>query len=305
MAVFLYFYSMEKVLITGGTGLVGKRLSSLLQSKGYEVRIVSRSENPKSPYKSFTWNVKQQSIDEKAFEDLDYIIHLAGAGIADRKWSQQRKQEIIDSRVQSTNLLYHTVEKLQTPLKGFISASAIGIYGSITSERIFEETDASGDDFLGKVCQLWEESAFQFKNKNIRTVVLRIGIVLSKSGGALEKMKTPIITPLGNGKQYMPWIHIDDLCEMYVQAIENESYQGIYNAVAPEHNSNTSFSKILAKSFKKPFLPIGVPGFLLKIIFGEIAALLLQGSRISSEKIKQRGFKFQFPHLKGALNNLM
>jgi uncharacterized protein (TIGR01777 family) len=295
---------MKKVLITGGTGLIGKRLSSLLQSKGYEVRILSRSKNPESPYKVFIWNLDTSYIDEKTFKDLDYIVHLAGAGIADKKWSEKRKQIIIDSRVESTNLLYNTVKKLQTPLKGFISASAVGYYGSVTSDTIFDETHQPATDFLGKVCRLWEESIFKFQQSNIRTVALRTGIVLSNHGGALKKMKTPIITPLGNGKQYMPWIHIDDMCEMYIKAIEDTSLEGAYNAVAPEHHTNASFSKAIAKNFKRPFIPIGAPAFILKTVFGEMATVILNGSRASVEKIKKAGFQFKYPMLKEALKNI-
>ena len=223
---------MKKVLITGGTGLIGKRLSFLLASRGYEVRILSRSNSLKNNYKTFLWNVTEQYINDSAFEGLNHIIHLAGAGIADKRWSEKRKKEIIDSRVASTNLLYNTVKRLEIPLSSFISASATGFYGAVTSETIFKEIDKPAKDFLGKVCSLWERSIFQFKEIKIRTVALRTGIVLSKDGGALKKMKTPIITALGNGKQYMPWIHIDDLCELYIKAIEDQEFKGAFNAVS-------------------------------------------------------------------------
>ena len=287
MAVFCIFTLMKKVLITGGTGLIGKRLSFLLASKGYEVSVLSRSKSPESKYTTFVWNVKDQFIEEEAFKDLDYIIHLAGAGIADKKWSEKRKKEIIDSRVQSTNLLYNTSKRLKTPLKAFISASATGYYGSVTTATIFTETDQPANDFLGKVCRLWEESIFQFKNDKTRTVALRTGIVLSNDGGALKKMKTPLVTPLGDGKQYMPWIHIDDLCEIYIKAIEDEDFEGAYNAIAPEHITNYSFSKAIAKTFKIPFLPIGAPSFILKIVFGKMATIILNGSRVSTGKIEK------------------
>tara|TARA_R110002073_G_scaffold53840_4_gene138891 strand:- start:93883 stop:94776 length:894 start_codon:yes stop_codon:yes gene_type:complete len=295
---------MRKVLISGGTGLIGKRLSILLQSKGYEVRLLSRSKKIVNGYQTFLWDVDERYIDEKAFVDLDYIIHLAGAGIADKKWTEKRKKIIIDSRVQSTELLLQTVRKLKIPIKAFISSSAIGYYGSITSNTVFEESHQPNDDFLGEVCQQWEGSVFKCNNKNIRKVAIRTGIVLSKNGGALSKMKTPIITPLGNGKQYMPWIHIDDLCEMYIKALEDESIEGAFNAVSPEHQTNKLFSKILAKSLKKPFLSIGLPSLILKLVFGEMATILLNGSRVSSEKIKGTGFSFKYPILIDALEDL-
>ena len=300
----MYFYKMEKVLITGGSGLIGRRLSFLLKSRGYEVRILSRSNNPKNNYKTFVWNVSEQYINESAFEGLNHIIHLAGAGIADKRWSEKRKKEIIASRVASTNLLYNTVKRLKTPLNSFISASATGYYGAVTSETIFEEKDKPAKDFLGKVCSLWEDSIFQFNEIKIRTVALRTGIVLSKDGGALKKMKTPIITSLGNGKQYMPWIHIDDLCELYIKAIEDEQFKGAFNAVSPEHISNLSFSKKISKIFNYPFLALGAPSLILQIVFGEMSTIILNGSRISANKIKQAGFKFKFENLEKALKNL-
>ena len=300
----MYFYKMEKVLITGGSGLIGRRLSFLLKSRGYEVRILSRSNNPKNNYKTFVWNVSEQYINDSAFEGLNHIIHLAGAGIADKRWSEKRKKEIIASRVASTNLLYNSVKRLKTPLNSFISASATGYYGAVTSETIFEEKDKPAKDFLGKVCSLWEDSIFQFNQIKIRTVALRTGIVLSKDGGALKKMKTPIITALGNGKQYMPWIHIDDLCELYIKAIEDEQFKGAFNAVSPEHISNLSFSKKISKIFNYPFLALGAPSLILQIVFGEMSTIILNGSRISANKIKQAGFKFKFENLEKALKNL-
>jgi uncharacterized protein (TIGR01777 family) len=276
----------------------------LLKSRGYEVRILSRSNNPKNNYKTFVWNVSEQYINDSAFEGLTHIIHLAGAGIADKRWSEKRKKEIIASRVASTNLLYNTVKRLKTPLNSFISASATGYYGAVTSETIFEEKDKPAKDFLGKVCSLWEDSIFQFNEIKIRTVALRTGIVLSKDGGALKKMKTPVITSLGNGKQYMPWIHIDDLCELYIKAIEDQEFKGAFNAVSSEHISNLSFSKKISKIFNHPFLAIGAPSFILQIVFGEMSTIILNGSRISANKIKQAGFKFKFENLEKALKNL-
>ena len=295
---------MRKVLITGGSGLIGRRLSFLLKSRVYEVRILSRSNNPKNSYKTFLWNISEKTINDSAFEDLNHIIHLAGAGIADKRWSEKRKKKIIASRVASTNLLYNTVKRLKTPLDSFISASATGYYGAITSETIFEEKDKPAKDFLGKVCSLWEDSIFQFNEIKIRTVALRTGIVLSKDGGALKKMKTPIITSLGNGKQYMPWIHIDDLCELYIKAIEDQEFKGAFNAVSSEHISNLSFSKKVSKIFNHPFLAVGTPSFILQIVFGEMSTIILNGSRISANKIKQAGFKFKFENLEKALKNL-
>jgi uncharacterized protein (TIGR01777 family) len=291
---------MARILITGGTGLVGKRLTQLLIDKNHEVLILSR--NPKNE-NEFKWDIVKNYIDEKAFKNIDFIIHLAGAGIADERWTKKRKQVIIDSRVKTANLLFEKVNALKLELKGFISASGIGYYGAITSKTIFKETDKSGSDFLAEVCQKWEAAAHQFSKINIPITILRTGIVLAAKGGALEKMKTPVISPLGSGKQYIPWIHIDDLCQMYIQSIE-ANLIGIYNAVALEHQTSITFSKTLAKSIKRPYLGIGVPAFMLKILFGELAVILLEGSRISTKKIEKNGYSFRFKTLKKALNNL-
>ena len=290
---------MAKILITGGTGLIGNKLTQLLIENNHEVVILSREPSKKNEFK---WDISEGSIDEKALINVDYIIHLAGAGIADERWTTKRKKILIDSRVESANLLYEKVKKLQIPLKGFISASGIGYYGAVTTEEIFEETAKAGHDFLAEICLKWEAAAMQFAEEQIPVTILRTGVVLSSTGGALEKMRTPVVTPLGSGKQYLPWIQIDDLCEMYLKVVEN-SITGIYNAVAPEHHTSYSFSKELAKSIQKPFVGIPVPSFLLKIMFGEMAIILLEGSRISAKKVEKSGFSFRFETLKKALNS--
>lgn len=290
---------MAKILITGGTGLVGTKLTKLLIEKKHEVVILSRNATQKN---EFEWNISKNFIDEKAFDSIDYIIHLAGAGIADERWTSERKEILIDSRVKSANLLFQKVKELNIPLKGFISASGIGFYGAITSDKIYKETDDLGNDFIASICEKWENAALQFEKEKIPVTILRTGIVLSEKGGALEKMRTPVVTPLGSGKQYLAWIHIDDLCEMYLKAVEGNLI-GIYNAVAPEHHTSFSFSKALAKSIKKPFVGIAVPSFLLKAMFGELAIILLEGSRISSKKIENSGFSFKFKKLEKALDS--
>ncbi|QTE23820.1 TIGR01777 family oxidoreductase [Polaribacter cellanae] len=291
---------MAKILITGGTGLVGSKLTELFIEKKHTVRILSRSPENKNEFK---WNISKNYIDEKALDNIDYIIHLAGAGIADKRWTDERKKIIIDSRVDTANLIFNKVKELEIPLKGFISASGSNYYGAKTTDKIFKETDAVGDDFLGEVCKKWEDAANQFKELNIPVTVLRTGVVLSDKGGALDRMKTPIISPLGSGEQYMSWIYINDLCNLYIKAVE-EDFFGTFNAVAPEFHTSKTFSKILAKSIKRPYLPIAVPSFLLKLFFGELAIILLEGSRLSSEKVNKEGFVFTHPKLKSALESL-
>lgn len=291
---------MAKILVTGGTGLVGRRLTALLTEKNHEVRILSR--NPKNE-NEFKWDFSKGFLDDKAIENIDYIIHLAGAGIADKRWTKERKEVILNSRVATANLIFDKIKAQNIPLKGFISASGSNYYGAQTTAKVFKESDAVGTDFLGQVCLKWEAAANQFKDLNIPVTILRTGVVLSKTGGALEKMRTPIVSPLGSGNQYMAWIHIDDLCNLYTKAIE-ETFVGVYNAVSPEFHTSKTFSKALAKAIKRPFLPIAVPGFLLKLVFGELAIILLHGSRLSSDKIKEKGFIFKYKELALALKNL-
>ncbi|WP_296637983.1 TIGR01777 family oxidoreductase [Polaribacter sp.] len=291
---------MAKILITGGTGLVGTKLISLLEKKGNRVRVLTRSPKKNNEFK---WDLSSNYIAEEALRNIDYIIHLAGAGIAEKRWSKDRKKVIIDSRVNSANLLFTKIKELDISLKGFISASGTGYYGAKTSEDIFIESDLVGSDFLGEVCNKWESAAMQFKDLKTPVSLIRTGIVLSEKGGALEKMRTPIIAGLGSGNQYLPWIHIEDLCNLYIKAIEDK-LEGAFNAVAPEFHTSISFSKILAMSTSKPFTKICVPGLLLKIVFGEMATILLEGSRVSSKKIEQLGFKFKYPELSGALKEL-
>jgi uncharacterized protein (TIGR01777 family) len=291
---------MSKILITGGTGLVGTRLTQMLVDRNHDVVILSR--NPKNK-NEFKWDVSKNYVNTEAFKNVDYIIHLAGAGIADERWNDERKKIIIDSRVKTANLIFNAIKENNISIKGFISASGIGYYGAVTTTTIFKETDTVGNDFLGDVCKKWEDAAHQFSTESIPVTILRTGIVLAKKGGALDKMKTPIISPLGSGKQYLAWIHIDDLCQMYIQSIEAD-LTGIYNAVAPQDQTSITFSKTFAESIKKPYLGIGVPGFMLKLLFGELAVILLEGSRISTKKIEKNGFSFRFKTLKKALYNL-
>ncbi|WP_299627886.1 TIGR01777 family oxidoreductase [uncultured Tenacibaculum sp.] len=292
---------MAKILLTGGTGLVGTLLEKKLKEKNHDVYILTRS--PKKG-NHFKWDLDTNYIDEKAFDKLDYIIHLAGAGIADKRWTNQRKKELIDSRVSSANLLYNYIQKLNIPLQGFISSSGINFYGAVTTDKIYTENDAPGNDFISKICIEWEKSANQFSSLNIPVTILRTGVVLSKNGGALQKMNTPLfLSSLGSGKQFIPWIHIDDLCEMYCEAVEDSKFTGIYNAATNDHQTNKSFTQTLGKVLKKPVTPFNVPAFVLKIIVGELAIIVLQGSKASADKIEQQ-FTFKYNKLEEALKEI-
>lgn len=299
---------METILITGASGLVGTHLTILLKERGYRVLHLSRSATKKKDVETFLWNVDQQTIDEQAVKEADYIIHLAGEGITHHRWSATQKKEIIDSRVKSIELLFATLQKTNKTLKGFISASAIGFYGGITTQKIFTENDPPYSDFLGDVCKKWEVAADSISQLGIRVVKLRTGVVLWKDGGALKKIAMPVKffvgSPLGDGKQYMPWIHLDDVCAMYLMAIEDHQLQGAYNAVAPEHITNTLLTKMIAQVLHRPIFMPKVPAFLLKLLLGKMAVVLLEGSRASCKKIQDAGFQFKFPTVKSALKGL-
>ena len=296
---------MAIILITGGSGLVGKDLTKRLILEGHEVRILSRYPKSTDRIKSFFWNVEKQEIDEKAFEDVEHIVHLAGSGIADKRWTIERKKDIIDSRVNSMKLITDTVKRKKIQLKSFVGASAIGIYGMTTSEKIFSETDSGADDFLSYSCTQWENSYKEIQSFSEKTCIIRIGVVFSKDGGALKRLlplfQLGLGSAVGSGKQYMPWIFIDDLVAVFYEALFNQKFSGIYNAVSSEHITNQQFSKHLAKNLSKPFFLPNVPAFLLKLLFGEMANVLLEGSRVSNQKLIYEGFEFKYSTLSDAL----
>ncbi|MCX8532237.1 TIGR01777 family oxidoreductase [Chryseobacterium luquanense] len=297
----------EIVLITGASGAIARTLSKKIENE-YSIRFLTRK---KEADNEFEWDLENQIVDEKAFENVSHIIHLAGANISEKRWTEDRKKELISSRVDSAKLILNTLKKKNLKLKSFISASGINYYGTKTTDTIFTENDASGNDFLSEVVVVWEKAADEFKVENIaeRVVKIRTAVVLSKTEGALEKMMTPIKfgigSPLGNGKQYMPWIHIDDICSIYEFALKNPEIEGSFNASAPQHTTNENLTKLIAQVLKKPLFMPNVPSFILKLIFGELADALLEGSRASSEKIQKAGFEFKFPDLKMALEDLL
>ena len=300
---------MAVILISGGTGLVGKALTKYLISLGHEVRILSRNPQSTSQLKSFYWNVEKNEIDEKAFDGVEHVVHLAGSGIADKRWTDTRKQDIIDSRVNSMKLITDVVIKKNIQLKSFVGASAIGIYGMTTSEKIFTETDIGKDDFLTQSCTQWENSYQQIQTVSQKNSIIRIGVVLCKDGGALKRL-LPLFnlglgSAVGSGKQYMPWIHIEDLVSVFHEALFNSNYYGIYNAVSNEETTSNSFSKQLAKTLSKPFFFPNVPAFALKLLFGEMANVLLEGSRVSNQKLANANFQFKYPSLLEALREIV
>lgn len=317
------------VLIAGGTGMTGRALTKFLLSKGFRVTILSRLESLTSDRTNgieySKWDPEKGTMNEEILNDVDVIIHLAGANVGDKRWTPKRKKEILDSRIQTTKTLYAAIRKNPGRLKTFIGASAIGWYGPDPSSfskqsqskerkakislRPFTEDMPATNDFLGNTVRLWEEELLKIEKLGIRLVIFRTGIVLSSEGGAypefLKPLKFGLATILGTGNQAISWIHIDDLCRLYLFAIENPVVSGIYNAVAPSPVSNRNMiCEIAARKRKQFFIPIYVPAFVLKLVLGEMSIEVLKGTTVSSDKIRRTGFQFLHPTIESALGSL-
>jgi uncharacterized protein len=296
----------NKILITGGTGLVGSRLSEVLLSAGHQVVHLSRTASKSGTIETFKWDIKEGLIDEGVFEGVTHIIHLAGAGVADARWTDKRKKEILDSRVKSTRLLYEYAKRLNLQLTAFISASAIGIYGD-TGDLIVDETTKRGAGFLADVVEEWETAVDQFQEIT-KVAKIRIGVVLSAEGGALAAIAQPVKlyagAPLGSGKQYMSWIHDDDLVEIFQFAMDHD-LEGVFNAVAPNPVTNQKLTQLIAKALRKPLFLPNVPSFMMKLILGQMAEMVLMGTNVSSKKIEEAGYNFEYSDCEKAISNLI
>ncbi len=300
---------MAKIVITGATGLIGKALCRALVAAKHEVVALSRHKTKVDAcdIPVYKWDIQKAYIDKEALRHADYIIHLAGANIADKAWKPKRKKIIIDSRVESTKLLFKYVQKMNIPLKKFICSSATGYYGAVISHHTFNEDTPMGNNFLANVCLQWETAAEQFSSLGIPVCIFRNGVVLAKEGGAFPKLLAPVKcglgAPLGSGRQYVPWIHITDLVNMYVYAIEHP-LEGTYNAVSGKKGRNKIFMETLAKVWHRPFIMPRVPEILLKLWMGQRSMVITKGSKIANDKIKAAGFQFKFEQLEEALENL-
>jgi len=305
---------MQTILISGGTGMIGAALTKALTAKGYQVIILSRtSKKSHQALVSFAeWDVEKQTIDIDAIKKADHIIHLAGANVGEKRWTKKRKQEILESRTKSGALLVKTLKENENKIKTFISASAIGWYGPDTKDSLqngFKENAMAYEDFLGHTCVEWEASTKEIQTLGKRLVYLRTGIVLDNEGGALKEFKKPlklgIAAILGSGKQIISWIHVEDLCRMYIHAMEN-NISGVFNAVAPKPVTNKTLTLELAKKIRgKSFIPMHVPSFILKIVLGEMSVEVLKSATVNNDKIRNTGFKFLYPSLDAALNELV
>jgi uncharacterized protein (TIGR01777 family) len=298
---------MKTILVTGASGMIGRALVHRLEERNY--RVLKLSRNPSDKPDWFQWNVQTAYLDTQALKQADFIIHLAGTGIADKRWSSRQKKRILDSRVLSTNLLYHKCLESGLKPEAFIALSGTGYYGLKSTDTPKHEDAAPGTDFLARVCKRWESASMLFASLPVRTVIFRSGVVLSAKGGALERMAKPVRlglgAALGNGSQWLPWVHIDDLCAMLLMAIEDPSFEGIYNAVAPQHVTNKDFTGVMAEVLDKRLRLPGIPEWVLNLTLGEMAVLLTKGVPVASGKLESTGFKYRFPELKPALEELL
>lgn len=306
---------MQEILITGGTGMIGSQLTKHLSHAGYKITILTRkipaAKNTDPNVEYALWNVEKQTIDLKAVQNASYIIHLAGAGVVDKRWTSAYKAQILNSRTESSALLIRTLQQHPHSIKAVVSASAIGWYGEDPPPggEGFIESDKPAIDFLGQTCLLWEESIDPIAKQGIRLVKLRTGIVLCNEGGALPEFKKPlhlgVAGILSQGKQVVSWIHIDDLCRIYIEALKNEQMAGSYNAVAPNPVTNKQLTTELAHQLKGRFyIPVHVPKIILKLMLGERSIEVLKSSTVSSEKLKKTGFTFLYPSIEAALHQL-
>ncbi len=297
----------KHILLTGGSGLIGRHLTKLLLDQGYEVSQLSRSAHKNQRVKTYLWDVPKGKIDEACIDGVDTIIHLAGAGVADDRWTDDRKKEIIESRTKSIGLIYDLLKTKAHHVKSVISASGSGYYGDRGDEVLTEES-ASGIDFLADVCIEWEAAVDKGADLGLRIVKFRTGVVLDKKGAALPKLAMPVKlfvgSPIGTGKQWVPWIHWHDVVKLYFFAIVNTKLAGTFNMVAPNPVTNEELTQAVAKQLHRPLWAPNVPAFMIKLLVGEMAEIVLGGTKVSAQKIEANGFNFDYPDLPGALKQI-
>lgn len=296
----------KKVLIAGGTGLIGSRLTSILADRGAEVVLLSRESGKYNGFKAFEWQPSKHQMDESALEGVDFVINLAGAGIADKRWTKSRKQIIIDSRVNAAITFEKYLDKLQDKPSAYLSASAVGYYGDRGKEILTEQSD-QGEGFLAETTAQWEKAADRI-NKIIPVKKLRMGVVLSTKGGALPQLAGPqrfgIGTLMGSGQQYYPWIHIDDVCGIFNFLLERDDLQGVFNGVSPNPVKQTQLVEAIKKGMNRPAVKLPAPGFILRTVLGEMASVVLNSNRVIPQRLNDEGYQFLFDDLEKALKDL-
>lgn len=300
----------QTILIAGGSGLIGHKLQQRFLAQGHQVRLLGRGNKGKETEGKFYWDPAKGEIDETAFIGVTWLINLAGEAVAGPKWTENRRQAILNSRVDSTRLLWQTAQRTGHIPHKVLCASAVGYYGSVTVDHIFTETDGPGKEFLSDVCVAWEDETDHFRTDlHVPTVTLRIGVVLAEDGGALQEIVKPMRklmgAVLGSGKQWVPWIHIDDMVGIIHHTLEQAPVKGTYNAVAPTHANFEDLTKAAANSLGKRLAPVNVPGFAIALALGEQAEIVLEGSRASADKIASTGYVFQFTDLQFACDDLL
>lgn len=297
----------HNVLITGGTGVLGNHLTELLLAKGHTVSLLSRSPGNDARVKTYLWDINKHEIDPDCINGVDIIVHLAGAGIADERWTDQRKQEIVESRTKSIRLIYDLLKNNPHQVTSVVSASGVGYY-SDRGDELLDEDSKAAHDFLGTCCIEWEKAVDEGEEFKLRIVKFRTGVVLAKEGGALPKLAAPVKlgfgAALGSGKQWVPWIHWHDVAAMYLYAVEREAVKGIYNMAAPNPVTNKQLTQAIAKQLHRPLWLPNVPAFALKLALGEMSAVVLGSTKVSVNKIEAKGFKFSYPFLEDALKEL-
>ncbi|HEY9002340.1 MAG TPA: TIGR01777 family oxidoreductase [Mucilaginibacter sp.] len=295
------------ILITGGTGMIGRLVTDELLNRGYSVSHLSRKPGNNPKVKTYLWDVYKGDIDENCLDGIGAVLHLAGENIAAKRWTEKRKKEIIDSRTKSIELIYQLIKSKPNQVNTIISASAIGYYSDRGDELLTEDSPPN-NDFMAQCCIEWEEAVNKGKELGLRILKFRTGVVLNKNEGALLEMGKPIKlgfgAPLGSGRQWIPWIHWQDVVDMYLYAIEKINLSGVYNMVAPNPVTNKQFTTVLAKQLHRPVWPINVPSFVFKLLMGEMSTIVLGSTRVSAEKIERDGFVFKYPELIDALKGI-
>ena len=301
---------MKTILITGGTGLIGRYLIKSLSKDSNTIYVLTRSESRFENNVNFiNWDPDSQRLDLSNIPAVDYIINLAGASIDGSRWTNSYKRKILESRLNSTSLLFKEIKKLKQKPSLYIGASATGFYKKNTKVAQVEE-DYKGFDFLSDVVAKWEKESNNFMKYGIRTVLLRIGLVLSKDGGVLKKLypifKLFLGVPIGSGRQTISWIHIKDLVDFILKSIGDNKISGAYNLTAPEVITNYKFTEELALVWKRPVFPkiFKAPSLIVKLLFGEQSSLVLNGLNVSSNKIESTSFKFSFININSALKDI-